>query len=1194
MDKKVKKKKRIFFGRILRITAFIILGLCLVLGIGLFGLNRYLRSNEEKLFENLPFLNHGSLSFEKVKVSFFKDFPKASIVLKGVKLEDSLASEIGYPVVFFNEVRAGLSLKGWKDRRLDITKIVVNGGEFNINKRSDGYSNLKSVLRKKEGDEQNTTQQPSTAEKPSFLNVNTNDLNIFLQDIDFRLIDDIKTTDIQTKVRSMAANLNIGNGKVVANIDMDVDVAGLTFKKKNGPFLSESHVQGTFDAEIKENTIYISPFDLQVNEHDFLFSGEVVLNKSGPTTLLLENKHTVYKTIAPLLAENLRKAILPYHVDGSFYTKTKLLLNPGHPVKVNIDFDLPENNVHVKDMVFNDAAVKGRFVNRLYDDERSLTEARGNLRILLSSADTKFGAFDIRASDATIILIPKTKAKIKAHALVRGKALGISKWLKNSKFLFEEGDFYLDAQVDGTLDNLANIITKSSAELNLTNTTMRYEPANTVFPFEELTLKKESGQVSFNIVGGTKIKGLNYQLQGGVVNLSALLVDIQGQMATTKVHLRAPKIGWQDFIDLFGKKGAQKERGTRGEKLKKKRLKQTLRGIQQKFGPSLSIALDTVQYLKGLPIRNFKTGAHFENQYTLILEETTFELDKGRISLGSKLDISDPHQTAFEFDLQAQHIDMQKFLPTVDYFGIKLLQSLERHPSDLSVTIKINGIVDDVEGLLPNSTSGEVTFKINKDIHFEGKISFTPDASENASGQAMHTTIDLEGSPHLFNDFFKTEKFIFKDKGKFVVRFNYTGDVASVAHLLNESQAVLTIEDCEVLYVDSNVTFPLKRLALYMERDQASFDIFMRSDSLNRQIDVVGEIDNVTEMVLGNTGKKLQTTFDIRAPKLNVGHMQHIFGTVSEERSEPVKKQSKLENQVKVFLKGLLNRFNPRIHVDIDSLIVTDKLELHNFKTGIVMKDSTFLMLDETGFDFDGGSMQVNAEFDLSSYEEAPFTASLNTKDLNLARFLEGLDYLGSNSLKNTEKLEGRLNLDLAITSSIVDEKLVPAKTFGEIDFDLYDLEIQGLDAIDKIAAKLLAKKRFHDIRFAPIRNTLTLNGKEIQIPQMEIESNALSLFVEGIFSTDERMNIWLSVPTNNLTKKTKNAIPELKGYEDSKSKVYLELTKGEDGKMATKFHLSKRKFYEERGILEQYGTDRKEYRRIRQEKKASKQIDRD
>ena len=234
----------------------------------------------------------------------------------------------------------------------------------------------------------------------------------------------------------------------------------------------------------------------------------------------------------------------------------------------------------------------------------------------------------------------------------------------------------------------------------------------------------------------------------------------------------------------------------------------------------------------------------------------------------------------------------------------------------------------------------------------------------------------------------------------------------------------------------------------------------------------------------------------------------------------------------------------------------------------------------------------MSGSLDFKNPGPIPFSANFNTKELDVEKLLVKLNYLSLPSLKSIKKVSGliTMNLDLSGLISENGDGLVPDSTKGVLDVKLTDVELIGMAPLDSLAKKIRMEKRFKDLRFAPIENTFTINGQDVYIPLMEVQSNAINLFLEGTLSYGDQTNIWVSIPLDNVKKADRSIIPEKRGYAAAKNKVYIEVTSDENGQNQFKFRLFKRKFYKQRGISSQYKKDKKKYKKIRKEaKKRSK-----
>ena len=1189
-------------------AAFVVVALCVVLWAG----NYYLQSNKTKILQDLPFLDNSSITFDNADFSIFWHFPHATVSLRNLIVSDSLSSQHQHLPLKVGLFEIELSLKNWREKKFWVESIALSDGEFTLYKDSLDYNNLNSLFKKQD------------LGQGEGIQIRSDDIDVSLSNMKFHLLDIPKKTSIRTQIRSLQSTLNIKKGDMSAAVEMDMDVEELAFNRARGIFLANSRLTGVFQADFRENIVLVQPFELGINDQHFLFSAEFNTTQTAPSQLILENHHTDYDKFLPLVPERIQKSLLAYKVTNPFYAKVKILsdFSPGDNPIVDVDLQMPCNDLTVKGMEFKNALLDARYINRIYQDERAISEDRKNIRFEVKEFEAQYRAFHIQTTDALILYSPKTGDYIEVEANVEGKASGISDWLENEQFFFDKGTFQLQARVHSYLNDMEHIIKESDANLVLKDLSVIYGPADVSFPFEELVLNKKAGDANFSIVSSTFNKNRKYQIAGDLNNFPALLIDLVQQRVSSNVQLTANRLGWTDFVDLFGVDGYLKSDLPKTDRQKKQTMKTTISGIESSFQPTLSIFVDTLSYYDRIYLENFQTGVHFEGKDVLVLQKTSFEYGKGKVNFEARLDIGKKSQTPFEFELHTQNINLQDLLPSFNYFNIKLLQNLDLHYENIDIDIKLKGVLDDVTGLIPNTAVGEFSF----DNQFvKGTINVHPEMK--ADGKAvMRTRLDLEGNPYVFNDFFKNEQFFF-ERGKFRVQFDYEGEAISFEDLLNKALVSLVLEDSEIYYKTADIRFPLTHIFLDLKENKGNFRLFMRSDSLQQELQFKGNIDNISELVLGNTGKPFNTSADIYSPKLSWRNFQELFASSSSssnnnflvktkntpalspsflEPSSPLSsateeeqkdlvllpKENKTLNQaMKLAVRGILNTFNPELHVQVDTFVYSDKLLVRNLKTGIGLIDTSILELYNTGFSFLDGSMNLKGSVDLRNLEETPFTANFDTKGLDVAALLESLEYLSISALEEMETLTGRITLNLDLQGVIGGEKngLILEKTNGVLDFNLHNVELKGLAAIDTIAAKLKKRKRFSTISFAPISNRITINGTEILIPLMEVQSNALNLFIEGRVHPPDNTNIWISVPLKNLRKPKKNVPIEKQGYHSTKNKVYLEFAPDKEGKYKMKLRLKKKKFYQKRGIPEQFKKDKREGKKIWKELRKEK-----
>lgn len=1178
-EKKMMVKKNSLGIRVARAFLKTLLLLLLLFVVLLVSLNVYLASNETKIISNIALLNDGSVKFKSAKIRVFRDFPKATITVTDFSVRDAQFDSHQQPILAVKKLVLTASLKDIRSRQVRLNSFELWDGNISIFKDKDGYSNLKSLIRK-ETEEEN---------EEAYLQFLTDDMEFDFHNVILNYTDNLKTTAIHGTLNAFTAKVQKKSNGLACNVNMAVHMDEMTFKREKGSFLKDSQLAGKMDLDIVNGNITFQPFDLNINEEVFTFSGNYDPTKKTKTTLVLENEETAWAQTIPLLADSLQEKLKIYNISQPFYSKTTIssFFKPDESLLVHVEFRMDEENqVKVKKFQFYEVILTGQYINRQFDGMQGLAEDGKHHRILLEKLSAKYEDFNFHAPKALITVNSPGNPYIATNIMVDGPPASISKFLKNQKFLFKRGSFNLQAKVEGPLKNFSQLALDSEAGLTLRNFSVIYKPSNTAFPFRKLELYKKRGDADFSIVSSSFKNGNDFQIDGGVQNMNALLFSMYGQ-ASSDVNFVADKLGWADFVNIFGENGYLDDgKNNKDDFGKKKSMKETLRGIHYQFQPKISVAVDTLQYFDQLELHRFKTGIHFADSNTIILENTSFNYGKGSVNLHGSLDIREPGYTPFKVELHAKRLNLATLLPPFDHFGIKLLADMDDLPEDMDIDLVHKGILDDETGLIPHTSTGEIIFNLDNGETLLGKIQYAPGASDakvvnnkKVMGGSLKTRLILEGDPVLFNEFLKNDRFFFSN-GRFNTQFDYDGDITDFRDLLSHSNAAFNLENSDVYYKQGNVSFPLTNIKLLLKNDNADFDAFMKSEKVQQEIRLVGNIENLSEVVIGKTGKQVKTNVSITSPSIKWSEFLGLFTARNQDSTKLL--------TLKQTTRGIMDAFSPNVFVHLDTFVYSDKLMLHAVQTGITMVDSTTLRLEETGFRFNEGKVRLNGTVNLGIEHATPFEAHFNADSLDIAKLLESLDYLDIPSFENIEKLSGQTNLTLDWEGVIKEGgKNVQSKdNKGQLNFELHNIVIKGFQPLDELAAKIGMKKRFAEISFAPIKNNLTIRGSDIDIPLMEIQSNAINMFIEGVYSYGTNTNIWITIPFNNFKAANRAIIPPKRGYETAKAKIFLEVTTDEHNNNKFKFHLRKKKFYKQRGITEQYRKDLKKNRQLRKAQK--------
>ena len=1138
--------------------------LLLVIG----GMNWYLNSNKTKIIDQLPALPGATISFQSAKVHWWQDFPLVTVTLHEFGLHDSLFTAHQIPLINLRQLQVQASLRAlWQDS-IQIQGIRLKQGEINVFEDSIGYGNLNSLLPR-------PSSEPKLDTTTSPMKVWYDQLDVVLLDIGFKYSRQDRNTNIHGLVEEIHATLHMDEKGLSIPLALKVQMKELGLNLEKGAFLTDSYLEGNLDLYFNNEGFHLPLAPLFINEQKFQVAARI---HGGGKLSKIEviNPHTSFAASIPLLTKDIQEKLVNYQVDGPFATHTTIegTFTHGDKPLVKVDFTFAENDISMLNYHFEQVNTNGYFINRI-DTAKQVVVQQGHSSLFFHHLNGQFRRFHFDTPIATLQMTPDD-AVLKTNISVNGHASGISEWFDSEQFVFDKGDFTLLADVHGSIKSFNAIAISSFATLDLKDLEVVYTPEHAVFPFDRLFLQKDAGEARFNLVSSYVNPVHDLNLDGLLQNLPAILFNYAQERAKSEVDLTMAKVTWSDLLLYFDH---DKEKVEEDDPPPTHTMKRTFQGIQLNFQPSIRVSADTLEYYDRLQLLDFNTGLHFEDDHTLVLEETKFFYQDGEVDLRAKIDISDPSETPFEVQLKTSNLNLASLLPPLDYFGLKVLENMDSLPEDLNLEITHKGLIDDELGLVQEYNDGEILFNDGITNKIDGAISYYP------TPDGLNMSIQMQGDPELINQFYQSEEFLFRG-GQFEVTFAYVGDISHLKDLVSDAQAGLIIKNTDVYYLSADTYFPVKQLTVQTEDNGADFSLLLHSDTLQKELQLSGQFDNLQGFLQDKKDRAFKVEVDAYAPYFELQDLQMLIQSAPTNKG----KQKPTQAVVRESITGLLTTFNPTFQVRFDTLSYSEQLLVEAFHTGLRLQDSNVLVLDKTGFTFHDGSLEVQAKIDLSEEVFIPFEVMLEMTDLDVASLMEKADYLSIKALQETQKIQGRLsmNLDFKGTFDPANETLIWPDNDGTIQLDLADVEVVGLGIIDSLAEKIHHERRFADLRFAPLQSTILVKGHQIDLPMMEIQSNALQLFAEGRYQQNQSSEFWISIPLSNLKKPKLDSIPDKTGYALAGKKVFLAITQDGEGKPILKFRTSKRRLYRSFDMLSQYRLDQKRYRKIRKEAKKS------
>ncbi|OJV13762.1 MAG: hypothetical protein BGO21_06945 [Dyadobacter sp. 50-39] len=280
--------------------------------------------------------------------------------------------------------------------------------------------------------------------------------------------------------------------------------------------------------------------------------------------------------------------------------------------------------------------------------------------------------------------------------------------------------------------------------------------------------------------------------------------------------------------------------------------------------------------------------------------------------------------------------------------------------------------------------------------------------------------------------------------------------------------------------------------------------------------------------------KPLRANVDINIPEWQLNWLETLLaasGTARPKAKKSLKLSELLDNA-------------------IDQMEITAKLDAKRVKyrhfTGRDVKGQLTISNNAVSIEyfqlkaFGGGQVRISGE--MNNDGKMPHMAvrgKIANADVHSVFY--SFDDFGQKTFTH-ENLKGILNTDFNFESTLNNNvKLVPSTMKGLLRIDLKNAYIINFEPFMKMKKLIFKRRNFERVKFAPIRNDFRLTGQEVEIAPMEIESNVLTLYIDGIYSFGNKTDINIQIPLSNLKKRDSTYVLDPNNPEKREgSKIFL------------------------------------------------------
>ncbi len=364
---------------------------------------------------------------------------------------------------------------------------------------------------------------------------------------------------------------------------------------------------------------------------------------------------------------------------------------------------------------------------------------------------------------------------------------------------------------------------------------------------------------------------------------------------------------------------------------------------------------------------------------------------------------------------------------------------------------------------------------------------------------------------------------------------------------------VVSFKNGNVLYAPRNVQ--LKNVNGKLEFKNSDVQIEnLQCEVLSNKITMDGEAKNLLTLINTQPNKAV-INWNVYAPSLNLASFIYLLkaGTKVSHTSSGNNINKISEDIDDVLEKGIL-------HVNLK----TPRLIYKKFQADNVIADVTLLEnryeINNVSMEHAGGHISFKGSVVTykDKYHQTKVNALLDNVDVN--KIFIAFNNFGQNGIE-AKNLEGKLTAEVNAVVALDDEgKTYPNSMDGLVYFSLKNGALIDFEPVKKLQSFIFKKRDFDNIHFAELKDSLEIKNQEIKINRMEIQSNVLSMYVEGIYSMKGNTDMLMQIPLSNL----KNRSADYKLVNEGLDKkagpsLYIRGRPGADGNIQFKpevFHL--------------------------------------
>lgn len=403
------------------------------------------------------------------------------------------------------------------------------------------------------------------------------------------------------------------------------------------------------------------------------------------------------------------------------------------------------------------------------------------------------------------------------------------------------------------------------------------------------------------------------------------------------------------------------------------------------------------------------------------------------------------------------------------------------------------------------------------------------------------------------------------NNGKAKINFHFSGSLKKLYdpklnRLNGKINGKISLRNVSMEYIPRQVQMKKINGELTFDQEEFVFPDLSFSDGQN-MLYLQGKVVDLIPYLFG-TSKPLRAAININIPSWKLNWLETLLAP----RTNVVFRKKK-----KLMLSALLDDAIDKIEITVklnSARLKYKRFSAIDLKGEFNVKDNSLRVKYFTMKAFKGADVTMSGELNNSGLSALPhLTLRGDVTNADIQTLFNSFNNFGQQTMTGLN-LKGRLSTDFEFETNLSNNVKVVAESMkGRLQISLTNGFINNFSPFLKIKKLIFKKRNFESVQLAPLTANFRLSGQEIEIEPMEIESNVVTLFIDGVYSFGRKTDINIEIPLSNLKKRDSGYVldPNNPRKRDG-SKIFLKAI-DETGEVNIKLALKKKVRSKERAV---------------------------